>query len=59
MAINTTPKEKAAGGMHMTTATTINDFDFPTAERNEKAFSTLRAAFALRGQALRRTDPKD
>lgn len=59
MAINTTPKEKAAGGLHTTTATAINDLDFPTAERNDKAFSTLRAAYALKGQALHRTDPAD
>ena len=55
MAINTTPKEKAAGGLHTTTATAINDLNFPTAERNDKAFSTLRAEFALNGHALHRT----
>lgn len=36
-----------------------NDLDFPTAERNDKAFSSLRAAFALNGHALHRTDPAD
>lgn len=59
MAINTTPKEKAAGGFHTTTATAINDSDCPTSERNDKAFSTLRAAFALKGQTLHRTHPAD
>ncbi|MFC7462616.1 hypothetical protein [Hydrogenophaga defluvii] len=59
MAINTTPKEKAAGGLHTTTATAINDLDFPTAERNDKAFSTLRAGYALKGHTLHRTDPAD
>lgn len=57
MAINTTPKKKAAGGLHATTATAINDLDFPTYERNDKAFSTLRAAYALKGKALHRADP--
>lgn len=59
MAINTTPKEKAAGGLHTTTATAINDADFPTSERNDKVFSTLRAAFAINGHTLHRTDPAD
>ena len=59
MAINTTPKEKAAGGLHTTTATAINDVDFPTAERNDKAFSNLRAGYALKGHTLHRTDPAD
>ena len=59
MAINTTPKKKAAGGLHATTATAINDLDFPTYERNDKAFSTLRAAFAMKGQTLHRTNPAD
>lgn len=59
MPINTTPKEKAAGGLHTTTATAINDLDFPTAKRQDKAFSTLRAAFALKGHTLHRTHPAD
>jgi len=59
MTINTTPKEKDAGGFHTTTATAINEFNFPRAEHNDKAFSSLRAAFALCGHALHRTDPVD
>lgn len=59
MTINTAPKEMAAGGFHTTAATTINDLNFPTAERPDKAFSTLRAAYAIRGHTLHRTDPKD
>ena len=37
----------------------INDLDFPTGERCDKAFSTLRAAYAMKGHALHRSDPKD
>lgn len=59
MAINTTQKEKAAGGYHTTTATATNNSDCPTSERTNKAFLTLRAAFALCGHTLRRTDPED
>ena len=53
------PKIKAAGGFHTTTATAINDLDYPTGERPDKAFNTLRAALALQGHSLYRTDPKD
>ncbi len=59
MAINTTPKEKAAGGFHTTTATAINNSNFRTAERNDKASCTLQAAFALKGHAPHRTHPTD
>jgi hypothetical protein len=59
MTINTTPKEKAAGGLHTTTATTINDLDYPTGERLDKAFATLRAAYAMHGHTLHRTNPTD
>lgn len=59
MAINTTLKEKAAGGYHTTTATAINGLDFHTSERDDKAFSTLRAAYAMKGHTLHRTDPAD
>jgi predicted nucleotidyltransferase len=59
LAINTTPKEMAAGGLHTTTATAINDLDFPTNTRNDKAFSTLRAAYAMRGHTLHRSHPGD
>jgi hypothetical protein len=59
MAINITSKEKAAGGFHTTTATAINEHEFPTTERNDKAFFTLRAAFALKGHTLHRTHLAD
>jgi hypothetical protein len=36
-----------------------NDLDTPTAERSEKEFRTLRAAYALAGHALHRSDPGD
>lgn len=57
MAINTTPQKKGTGGLHTTTATAINDLEFPTYEREDKAFSTLRAAYALHSQALHGGDP--
>jgi hypothetical protein len=59
MTINTTPKEMPTGDGNPTAGNTINDLNFPTAERNDKAFSSLRAAFALRGHALHRTDSAD
>ncbi|MBW8470851.1 MAG: hypothetical protein K0M67_21480 [Thiobacillus sp.] len=59
MTINTTHQKKAAGGLQPTAATTINDLDCPTAERADKVFSTLRAAYALAGHTLHRSDPKD
>lgn len=64
MPINITPKEMPTGDGNPTAGNAINylDFpaaDFPTAERTEKVFSTLRAAFAMRGHALQRTDPAD
>ncbi len=47
----------------MTTSTTPKEMPAkdgnPTAESNDKAFSSLRAAFALKGHALHRTDPAD
>ena len=59
MKINTTPKEKAAGGFHTTTATVINKLNSPTAKGDDKAFSTLRTALALLGHTLHRTGPAD
>ncbi len=59
MTINTGPKEKAAGGLYTTTASTINDLNLPAADQAKKAFSTLRAAYAMQGHTLHRTDPKD
>ncbi len=58
MAINTTPKEMPTGGCNPT-AGAINDLNSPTGQRSGKAFETLRAAFALRGHTLHRTDPSD
>lgn len=58
MAINTPTNEKPTGDGHPT-AGTINDLDFPTGQRPRKAFETLRAAFAMQGHALHRTDPAD
>lgn len=59
MAINTTPKERPTGDGNPAAGGAINDRDFPTRERNSKAFSTLRAAFAMKGHTLHRTDPAD
>ncbi len=52
MAINRTPKEKAAGGSYTTTATTINLSNFATNGRQGKAFPALRTADAMNGQSL-------
>ncbi len=43
----------------MTSTHTINGLDFPTGQRPGKAFETLRAAFAVQGHTLHRTDPAD
>lgn len=59
MAINTTPKEVPTGDGNPTAGSAINDLDFPTSERNDKAFSTLRATFAIKGQTLYRTNTAD
>lgn len=59
MAINTTPKEMPTGDGNPTAGGAINDLDFPTTERSDKVFSTLRAAFAMEGHTLHRTDPAD
>ena len=59
MTTNTTPKEKAAGGLHTTTATTTNDLDFVTPDHLEQTFARLRAEFAQRGHALHRSHPTD
>lgn len=59
MTINTTHQNEKPTGDGNPTAGTINDLDFPTGQRPGKAFDSLRAAFALRGHALYRTDPED
>lgn len=51
--------EKAADAIKGITTDTDNDLNFPTAERQHKAFSTLVAAFALMGYSLQRTDAHD
>ena len=38
---------------------TTNDLNFPTSERQGKAFSTLVAGFASKGYSLQRTDADD
>lgn len=59
MAINNPQKEMPTGDVHPTAGNTINELNFPTERRGDKAFSTLRAAFALRGHNLHRNDPVD
>lgn len=59
MAIKTTRKEKAAGGLRPTMATVITDLGFPTKQLCDKEFYTLRAASALQGHALHRSGPTD
>ena len=56
MAINHTQKEMPTGGCNPT-AGAINDLHFSTATQPGEAFEALRAAFALQGHALHRTDP--
>ena len=56
-----TTNEKApsacdAEGLH---TDTINDLNFPTGQREGKAFATLAARFALIGHTLTRSDPAD
>jgi hypothetical protein len=58
MAINHTPKEMPTGGGNPT-AGAINSSNFPMVQRPGKAFEALRAAFALHGHTLRRTDLAD
>lgn len=38
---------------------TTNDLDFPTGQRQGKAFATLAARFALAGHTLTRSNPTD
>jgi len=58
MAINTTPKEMPTGDCNPT-AGAINGMNCPTTQQTDKAYSTLRAALALRGHALHRLDSAD
>lgn len=59
MVINTTSKKKPAEDGNPMAGAAINDLDCPTAERPEKVFLQLRAAFSLIGHALYRSDPQD
>lgn len=59
MAINTPQQEKAAVGFHTTTATTINELNFLSANRNDKARFAFRSSPAWRGRTLLRIDPID
>lgn len=59
MTINTPAKEMPTGDGHPTAGNTINDLDFPTAKRPDKAFCRLRAELALRGHSLHRSHPSD
>ena len=38
---------------------TTNDLNFPTEQREGKAFATLAAGYAMAGHALHRSDPND
>ena len=58
MAINTTPREMPTGDGNPT-AGAINRGNCPTSQQTNKAYSTLRAALALRGHALHRLDSAD
>ena len=56
-----TPNEKAPGATNtkgLETGTT-NNLDFPTGQREGKAFATLAARFALAGHTLTRSNPAD
>ena len=58
---HTTTKEKAPGtcdSKGLVTDTT-NDLNFPTGQREGKAFATLAARFALAGHTLTRSNPAD
>jgi len=57
MSINTTPKEMPTGDGNPTAGSAINTLDLPPSERNENAFFSLRAAYAMKGCAIYRTDP--
>ena len=57
----TTTKEKAPGACDskgLRTYTT-NNLNFPTGQREGKAFATLAARFALAGHTLTRSNPAD
>ena len=56
----TTTKEKAHGSDPVSFQNdTTNDLNFPTGQREGKAFATLAARFALTGHTLTRSNPAD
>lgn len=59
MSINTSQNEMPTGDGNPTAGGAINTLDLPLDERNEKALFSLRAAYAMKGCALYRTDPAD
>lgn len=58
MKINRTSKEMSTDDRNLAVDAN-NDLDFPSAQRPGKDFETHRAAFALKGYALYRTNPAD
>ena len=58
MHTDTTPKEKPAGDGNPTAGYTDTQ-TVPNLAHTDKVFHSLRAAFALHGHALHRTDPHD
>lgn len=59
MLIDTTQKGMPARDGDPTASGAINTVASPASERNDKAFFSLRAAYALKGCAFYRTDPAD
>ena len=58
MHIGTTPKETPTGDGNPTAGHTDSQ-TLPNPATTDKVFHTLRAAYALHGHALHRTDPTD
>ena len=57
---DTSTKEKAHGYDPVSFQNdTTNDLNFPTGQREGKAFATLAARFALAGHTLTRSNPAD
>lgn len=59
MAINTTPKKKPAGDGNPTAGYAINVANSLTTAPQDKTYWTMRAAFALKGYALYRSNSAD
>ena len=58
MHTDTAPKKMPAGDGNPTAGHTDNQ-TVPNPKNSDEVFHSMRAAFALHGQALHRTDPKD